>query len=167
LKYYWIYEYPVGPIGVAESDGRITYVFFTDENGKGAPKGYEKGETPLIQRADKQLREYFAGERKAFDLPLEFIGTDFQRKVWAALMDVPYGEIRHYGDIAARVGSPKAARAVGMANHDNPIVIICPCHRIIGSNGSLTGYGGGLPMKEYLLDLEGYKICKTKNSKNG
>jgi len=151
------YEYPVGGVGIAENNGRITHVFFTDRNDYGAPKGYETRETPGIKEADKQLREYFAGKRKAFDLPLEPAGTGFQKKVWAALQKIPYGETESYGEIAKRIDNPLAARAVGMANNRNPIVIIYPCHRVIGADGSLTGYGGGLKNKEFLLELEGKK----------
>ncbi len=98
--------------------------------------------------------EYFAGGRKDFDLPLCPRGTEFQKKVWSALREIPYGETRAYGEIAAAVGNPKAARAVGMANNRNPISVIVPCHRVIGSDGKLVGYGGGLDIKEFLLDLE-------------
>ena len=110
---------------------------------------------PLLAEAARQLHEYFTGERKAFDLPLSIKGTDFQQAVWNALMDVPYGETRTYGEIAKAIGKPKAARAVGMANNRNPVSIVIPCHRIIGADGSLTGYGGGLNAKEFLLKLEG------------
>lgn len=109
----------------------------------------------LLQReVDKQMKEYFEGERKEFDLPLRPEGTDFQKKVWNALLEIPFGETRSYQDIANAVGSPKACRAVGMANHQNPIIIVIPCHRVIGKNGKLVGYGGGLSMKEKLLLLE-------------
>lgn len=102
----------------------------------------------------RQLEEYFAAERESFDLPLSMQGTDFQCAVWSALQEIPYGQTRSYGEIATRVGEPDAARAVGIANARNPISIIVPCHRVIGANGTLTGYGGGLPRKQYLLDLE-------------
>lgn len=105
------------------------------------------------RQAKQQLAEYFAGQRQAFDLPLRMQGTPFQQKVWAALRN-PYGETRSYGQIAAQVGNPKAGRAVGMANNRNPIAIIVPCHRVIGANGSLTGYAGGLSVKQELLALE-------------
>ena len=109
----------------------------------------------LLQReVDKQMREDFEGKRKAFELPLRPDGTDFQKKVWNALLEIPFGETRSYQDIANAVGSPKACRAVGMANHHNPIIIVIPCHRVIGKNGKLVGYGGGLSMKEKLLLLE-------------
>lgn len=110
--------------------------------------------SPLQREVDKQMGEYFEGERKEFDLPLRPEGTDFQKKVWNALLEIPFGETRSYQDIANAVGSPKACRAVGMANHQNPIIIVIPCHRVIGKNGKLVGYGGGLSMKEKLLLLE-------------
>lgn len=108
----------------------------------------------VLDEAERQLNEYFSGERREFDLPLRPQGTEFQLADWAALCEVPYGETASYGDIARRIGRPKAFRAVGMANHNNPISIIIPCHRVIGSNGKLTGYGGGLEIKQKLLELE-------------
>lgn len=110
--------------------------------------------SPLSDRVNEELGEYFAGMRKIFDIPYEFHGTVFQEKVWRALSDIPYGETRSYEEIARAVGRPRACRAVGMANNKNPISIIIPCHRVIGKNGSLIGYGGGLEMKERLLNLE-------------
>lgn len=101
-----------------------------------------------------QLQEYLDGKRKSFEFPYELHGTPFQKRVWNALCEIPYGETRTYGEIAKAVGNPKACRAVGMANHNNPMTIVVPCHRVIGANGKLTGYGGGLDMKEYLLELE-------------
>lgn len=150
MKSVFFYEYPTGPVGIAEEDGKITRVFF----GKKFPAGFEKAETPLIKKAAAQLAEYFDGRRKHFDLSLELRGTDFQRAAWSALQKIPFGKTISYGELAASIGKPKAARAVGMANNRNPIVIIVPCHRVIGRNGSLTGYGGGLPVKEFLLNLE-------------
>jgi methylated-DNA-[protein]-cysteine S-methyltransferase len=145
----FFYEYPVGPLGIVEEEGAITGVFF----GKTSP-GYGIAETPGIKKAADQLAEYFAGTRRSFDLPLALKGTDFQIAVWEALLAIPPGETCTYQDIAVQIGRPKAARAVGMANNRNPLVIIVPCHRVIGKDGSLTGYGGGLPVKRYLLDLE-------------
>jgi len=101
-----------------------------------------------------QLSEYFAGKRKKFDLPLDLNGTDFQLSVWRALLKIPYGETRTYGEIAKSLGKPGAARAVGMANHDNPVAVVVPCHRVVGHDGSLTGYAGGLHLKQALLSLE-------------
>ncbi len=109
---------------------------------------------PVLRETARQLEEYFAGKRQVFDMPLDFTGNDFQRGVWAALLDIPYGETRSYGQIAARVGNPKAVRAVGAAIGKNPVSIIAPCHRVVGANGKLTGFAGGLPAKAFLLDLE-------------
>jgi len=113
-----------------------------------------KNHTVLIQSAAAQIDEYLAGARTQFSLPLALHGTEFQQEVWQALQTIPYGETRSYKDIAAAIGRPKALRAVGMANNRNPIAIIVPCHRVIGRDGSLTGYGGGLPLKQRLLELE-------------
>ena len=110
---------------------------------------------PVLQSCSKQLTEYFAGKREHFDLPLAATGTDFQRSVWAALSAIPYGELRSYRDIAQAIDKPTAVRAVGAANGRNPLPIVVPCHRVIGSDGSLTGFAGGLEMKTRLLQLEG------------
>lgn len=118
----------------------------------------EYGWTKLMKETAAELEQYFLGDRRSFDIPLSPEGTEFQKLVWNALETIPYGETRSYGEIAALVNSPKACRAVGMANHQNPISILIPCHRVIGANGSLTGYGGGLNKKKWLLDLE-RKYC--------
>lgn len=118
-------------------------------------KNWQQADTPLLLQAKAQLSEYFAGTRQEFTLPLSPKGTPFQQKVWAALQTIPYGQTRSYGEIARQIGSPKAARAVGMANHHNPIAILIPCHRVVGQNGALTGYAGGLERKKALLQLEG------------
>lgn len=123
-------------------------------NRDGEPPDIEMSETALLKEAKKQLEEYFQGTRRVFDLPLSLSGTPFQIKDWEALLEIPYGETRSYKDIAERIGSPKGFRAVGMANHNNPISIIVPCHRVIGSDGSMVGYGGGLDIKAYLLNFE-------------
>ncbi|GHU99103.1 methylated-DNA--protein-cysteine methyltransferase [Clostridia bacterium] len=151
MKNVYYYEYPIGRIGIAEENGAISHVFSLK-----APRldGFEIAETPLIKRAAAQLSEYFDGKRKSFDLPLSLSGTDFQRSVWQALQAIPAGETRSYKDIAAQIGKPAASRAVGLANNRNPVMIIVPCHRVIGRNGNLTGYAGGLPAKQCLLDLE-------------
>lgn len=117
-------------------------------------EGEKEENHPLLQSARKELEEYFQGKRKDFSVPLKPDGTVFQKKVWKALTEIPYGETRTYGEIAAAVGNEKASRAVGMANHCNPIPIIIPCHRVIGKNGKLTGYAGGLEKKTVLLELE-------------
>lgn len=139
---------PVGELTLTEENGALTGLYF------GARPGGEEGPSPLLEEAARQLREYFAGQRQAFSLPLAPRGTAFQLQVWQALQTIPYGEVRTYGEIARAIGKPKACRAVGMANHNNPISIIVPCHRVVGADGSLTGYGGGLAAKEFLLALE-------------
>ncbi len=116
----------------------------------------EDGNHPVLAEAERQLNEYFAGKRKKFSLKLDFTGTEFQKAVWNALLTIPYGETRSYGEIAAQIANPKAVRAVGAANAKNPISIIAPCHRVIGSNGKLTGFAGGLEAKSCLLKIEGF-----------
>lgn len=144
------YDLSLGKIGIAEENGAITQLFFAAEK---TPSGQGQ-ETPLLQQAAAQLGEYLAGTRRAFDLPLSPRGSEFQLLVWQALQSIPYGETKSYKQIAAQIGRPKACRAVGMANNRNPISIIIPCHRVIGANGALVGYGGGLDIKECLLSLE-------------
>lgn len=118
------------------------------------PKDININETVLIKEANKQLQEYFSGIRKIFDLPLAPIGTEFQKKVWSALLEIPYGKTNSYKEISKIIGNIKACRAVGMANNKNPILILIPCHRVIGTNDKLVGYAGGLDAKEKLLNLE-------------
>jgi len=151
MKYYYIYKFKLCTLGIAEKEGTISNVFF--ENSK-PPAGYEKSETPLIKKAAQQLIEYFNKKRKVFDLPLSFHGTAFKVKVWETIHTIPYGETRSYGEIAAMINNPRASQAVGRANHTNQIAIIVPCHRVIGHDGSLVGYAGGLELKQKLLDLE-------------
>jgi methylated-DNA-[protein]-cysteine S-methyltransferase len=151
MKNVFHYNYPIGGVSIAENDGAISFVFF---EGREDVSGYEQSETPLIKEASRQLDEYFAGSRTVFDLPLSLDGTEFQTSVWNALLTIGYGETRSYKDIAAQIGKPRAVRAVGSANHRNPVAIIVPCHRVIGHDGSLTGYGGGLHVKRFLLGLE-------------
>jgi methylated-DNA-[protein]-cysteine S-methyltransferase len=123
-------------------------------NGGAEIPGNECPSNPLLLRVVEQLHAYFAGELRDFDLPLDMQGTEFQRRVWCELQNIPYGETRSYSYVANAIGAPKAVRAVGAANGRNPIPIIVPCHRVIGAAGSLVGYGGGLSMKKFLLDLE-------------
>lgn len=151
MKYIFFYDTVVGNICLAEEDHCITNLYFKDE---WDVEGAQEKETPLIKEAKKQLDEYFVGNRKEFDLPLKPMGTEFQQKVWNALLEIPYGETRYYGEIADNIGNPKAPRAVGLANNRNPISIFIPCHRVIGKSGKLVGYGGGLHIKELLLKLE-------------
>ena len=148
------YESEIGRLALKEIDGKITNIYFTYEQ---LPEDAEVCETPLLLEAIKQLESYFKGTLREFALPLEPNGTEFMKQVWAALCEIPYGKTASYGDIAEKVGRPKAARAVGLANNRNPIPIIIPCHRVIGANGSLTGYAGGLDVKKKLLDLEKIK----------
>lgn len=145
------YETPYGPIGIAEREGKLTHIFFAKTV---RPKDFVLEETELLQEAAKQLLEYFAGERRIFQLPLAPEGTPFQREVWQALLEIPYGETRTYSQVAQQIGRPRAVRAMGRANGLNPASIIIPCHRVLGMDGSLTGYAGGLPMKEALLRME-------------
>lgn len=147
----FFFDTPLGRMAIGEADGAIVSLLLPGEE---APENVAKGETALLRRAADQLLAYLAGERQDFELPLVPRGTPFQRAVWKALLEIPYGETRTYGEIAARVGKPRACRAVGMANHRNPIPILIPCHRVIGADGGLTGYGGGLACKEALLQLE-------------
>lgn len=147
---------PIGHLMIAANDTGIRAIEFP-ENRHPVSRNDEWHETPhpLITQAAKQLGEYFAGQRREFDLPLAPQGTAFQLQVWDALRSIPYGETRSYAEQAQSIGKPNAVRAVGAANGRNPIPIIVPCHRVIGANGTLTGFGGGLPIKQYLLQVEG------------
>ena len=145
------YESAIGRIGITENNGKITNVYISDNK---LPEDVQLCKTPLLEEAVFQLESYFEGKLKEFTLPLEPEGTAFMKKVWIALCEIPYGETATYGEIAEKVGVPKGARAVGLANNRNPIPIFIPCHRVIGADGSLTGYGGGLGIKKKLLDLE-------------
>jgi len=147
-------ETSIGKIGIAEKDGYISHLYLLGDK---VPEDMELIETPLIRRAFEQIELYLSGQLKEFSLPLMPEGTAFMKSVWQKLLDVPYGQTASYKDIAIAVGNPKGVRAVGQANNRNPIPIIIPCHRIIGSNGDLVGYGGGLDMKKRLLGLEGYR----------
>lgn len=151
MKKYFYYDTSIGKIGIAEEKGALTHLFFRDEK---KTEGAIPGETPLLKKAHTELLEYLAGGRKEFSLPLAPEGTEFQRKVWAALQTLPYGTTCSYKEIAEKIGNPKAMRAVGMANNRNPIAVMIPCHRVIGADGSLVGYGGGLDLKAILLKLE-------------
>lgn len=145
---------PVGPITVAGDGEVITNVRMVDQSHPPADQGEWHFEPKAFPDALDQLEGYFGGRLTRFDLPLRLGGTEFQRRVWDALLQIPYGETASYGEIANRIGTPGAARAVGLANGRNPVGIIVPCHRVIGSDGSLTGYGGGLHRKLTLLQLE-------------
>lgn len=143
------YDAPVGWLRITENGSAVTELSFVSACGTSEA-------TPLLSVVAEQLTSYFAGARRMFEIPLAPRGTPFQLAVWRALQTIPYGEVRTYREIATLVGDPKACRAVGMANHRNPIPILIPCHRVIGSDGRLTGYAGGLERKEFLLKTEGF-----------
>jgi methylated-DNA-[protein]-cysteine S-methyltransferase len=146
---------PVGALSLVASNlALIALVWRRDSHRSAFENAVENPNHPLLLETARQLREYFSASRRTFDLPLEFHGTDFQRRAWSALLTIPYGETRSYGQMAEQIGSPTAVRAIGAANGRNPISIIAPCHRVIGMNGDLTGFGGGLDAKAYLLSLE-------------
>jgi methylated-DNA-[protein]-cysteine S-methyltransferase len=149
---------PVGPLLLAGNERGLREVRFVEgRRPRPASPDWKQDAAPFAE-AIRQLRAYFAGERKDFDLPLVVEGTDFQLRVWESLRTIPYGQTVSYLQLAERIGNPKAVRAVGLANGANPIPIIIPCHRVIGSNGSLTGFGGGLPTKQKLLALESRQL---------
>ena len=152
--YYCFLDTPIGELLLAGEDGALSMIGFPKGSMRREPEAdWIFNEKPLAD-ACEQLREYFAGERQAFDIPLQLNGTEFQVSVLKALQEIPYGQTASYGEIARRIGRPKAVRAVGAANGRNPIPIVVPCHRVIGSTGDLTGFGGGLDTKEALLRLE-------------
>lgn len=148
---------PVGQLKLVASGAALAAILWENDRPDRVPLGEmaQQASHPVLLETERQLSEYFAGKRLAFDLELDFAGTDFQKKVWNALLAIPYGETRSYIDIAIQVGNPRAVRAVGAANGRNPISIIAPCHRVIGADGSLTGFAGGLAAKHCLLRLEG------------
>jgi len=147
---------PVGKLKLVASDKGLVAVLWESDDPKRVPLNdpLEEKSHPILVRAARQLEEYFAGKRSSFNLPLDMRGTPFQKNVWEALLAIPFGETRTYGELARRLGTPRAARAVGAASGRNPISIIVPCHRLIGSAGELTGFAGGLDAKARLLDLE-------------
>ncbi|MDK4705257.1 methylated-DNA--[protein]-cysteine S-methyltransferase [Rhizobium sp. CNPSo 4062] len=154
---YRIVNSPVGTLKLVGSDDGLAAILWDNDRPGRVPLLIvaEDDSHPVLLETERQLREYFAGERQAFDLPLDFAGTEFQQKVWQALLAIPFGETRSYRQIATEIGSAKAIRAVGAANGRNPISIIAPCHRVVGSAGDLRGFAGGLERKAYLLRLEG------------
>lgn len=172
MMYSTLYQSPIGNLELVEENSALIRVVYLsqeerekeflqiqDSKKKSLQASFQKENgsqmTPVLEEAVRQLEEYFSGARKEFQLPLDLRGTEFQKKVWQALLEIPYGETRSYGQIAEQIGNPKAMRAVGMANHNNPIMIIVPCHRVIGKNRSMTGYACGIDVKEALLRLEG------------
>jgi methylated-DNA-[protein]-cysteine S-methyltransferase len=153
-----VIDSPIGPLTLAGVDGRLRHLRMVDQTHEPSREHWQPDDTVFPDVVD-QLDAYFAGDLKEFDVALDLVGTAFQRKVWAALLTIPFGETRSYGEIARQIGSPGASRAVGLANGHNPVAIIVPCHRVIGANGGLTGYGGGLERKRMLLDMEKGRIA--------
>lgn len=153
MKDIFFYDTVIGNIGIAGQNNHITNVFFQGEWNLGN-KEFSIKETELLREAGRQLSEYLRGECRSFSLPLAPLGTDFMKNVWKCLCDIPYGKTKSYKEIAVAAGNPKACRAVGLANNSNPIPLFIPCHRVIGANGKLTGYRGGLEIKQQLLELE-------------
>lgn len=158
MKQAYFYGTRLGRIGIAGEGDYVTNIFF---GGTVRPESFEERETPLLKRAAEEIKEYLDRKRMIFDIPLLPAGTEFERAVWDALLEIPFGETRTYGQIAERIGRPKACRAVGRANGRNPISILIPCHRVIGAGGALTGYAGGLDMKRELLDIEKISCKET------
>ena len=156
---YTCLDTPIGPLLIAGDEEAIRHIAFP-KNGKARrpEPGWRESARGVVGEAVRQLREYFEGRRTEFDLPLAPEGTLFQRTVWRRLRDIPYGETISYGELARRAGNPKASRAVGAANGANPIPVVIPCHRVIGADGTLTGFGGGLPIKRKLLALESKQL---------
>ncbi|KRG68194.1 methylated-DNA--[protein]-cysteine S-methyltransferase [Pseudoxanthomonas dokdonensis] len=154
--YYQTIPSPVGDLLIAADDHGLRLIEFPDPRHPMAkPEQWQSGEHPLLVETRRQLDEYFSGQRERFDLPLAPEGTAFQQQVWMSLRDIGYGQTISYRQLAERIGNVKAMRAVGAANGRNPLPIVVPCHRVIGADGSLTGFGGGLPTKQFLLQLEG------------
>ncbi|HPF18632.1 MAG TPA: methylated-DNA--[protein]-cysteine S-methyltransferase [Bacillota bacterium] len=178
MRYGCYMDSPVGKLQLVEKDGALTHVLFCsgrdcessgEKRGEvlakvgGKPVYFEEKETPLLQKTQKELKEYFAGKRRTFHIPLAPEGTPFQLKAWEGLRTIPYGETRTYKQMAEYAGCPKGYRAIGLANNRNPISLIIPCHRVIGSDGTLVGFGGGLDKKELLLNLEKDVLQKERN----
>ena len=151
---YCVIESPIGRLLLAGDASELRHVRFLDGSRPDGPEADWREDAAPFADAIRQLREFFAGRRREFELPLRPHGTAFQERVWTQLRRIPYGETITYGELARRVGDPRASRAVGLANGRNPLPVVIPCHRVIGANGALTGFGGGLPIKEKLLALE-------------
>ncbi|HVT36218.1 MAG TPA: methylated-DNA--[protein]-cysteine S-methyltransferase [Nevskiaceae bacterium] len=152
--FYSVMPSPIGELTLVSEGGKLTGLYMESyKHGRARERHWVRDDAKLAD-ARRQLQDYFAGKRTQFDLEMEPAGTAFQKRVWRALCDIPHGETISYGELARRIGQPTASRAVGLANGQNPIAVIVPCHRVIGANGSLTGYGGGLPRKQWLLAHE-------------
>ena len=163
---YKLMKSPVGELKLVASDKGLAAILWEKDNPRRVRLSpvSEDNNNPMLLETERQLNDYFSGKRKSFSVKLDFKGTDFQKKVWAALLTIPFGETRSYGQIAQQIKNPKAVRAVGAANGKNPISIIAPCHRVIGSTGKLTGFAGGLEAKACLLALEGGNHTQEKKS---
>ncbi|MFJ7420682.1 methylated-DNA--[protein]-cysteine S-methyltransferase [Streptomyces uncialis] len=154
MKQHTLIDSPYGPLTLVATGGTLCGVYMTDQRHRPPEESFGDRDPGPFTETARQLDAYFAGELTDFDLPLSLDGTPFQRSVWEQLLRIPFGETRTYGELAEALGNPAASRAVGLANGRNPISVIVPCHRVIGANGNLTGYGGGLPRKQRLLDFE-------------
>lgn len=154
MRHHTVTDSPVGPLTLVATDGALSGLYMAEHRHKPDESTFGTPDTAPFGAAIEQLRAYFAGELTTFDLRLAPEGTPFQRTVWAALNEIPYGETLTYGQLARRIGQPTASRAVGLANGKNPVSIVVPCHRVVGADGSMTGYGGGLERKRFLLGLE-------------
>lgn len=160
--FYTVIESPVGALLLAADDAGLRHVIFADGRETATPRPHWRENSTPLRETIRQLHAFFAGELREFDLPLAPEGPAFHQRVWRELCNIPYGETISYGELARRIEAPNASRAVGRANGANPIAIVIPCHRVIGSNGKLTGYGGGLPRKEFLLALEGGQTARRQ-----
>ncbi|MEU2336095.1 methylated-DNA--[protein]-cysteine S-methyltransferase [Streptomyces sp. NPDC013172] len=154
MKNHTVTDSPYGPLTLVAEDGILCGLYMEEQRHRPPEETFGDRDDDLFAEAEEQLAAYFAGELKEFTVELRLNGTPFQRSVWGQLTRIPYGETRSYGELADALGNPQASRAVGLANGRNPVGIIVPCHRVIGANGNLTGYGGGLPRKQRLLDFE-------------
>ncbi|MFJ5272349.1 methylated-DNA--[protein]-cysteine S-methyltransferase [Streptomyces sp. NPDC088358] len=154
MKRHTVTDSPYGPLTLVADDGLLCGLYMVGQRHRPPQEDFGERDDTLLAEPKRQLAAYFAGDLKEFDLPMRLAGTPFQRSVWDQLARIPYGEIRSYGELADALGNPKASRAVGLANGRNPVGIIVPCHRVVGADGSLTGYGGGLDRKRRLLDFE-------------
>lgn len=164
--FYKVMKSPVGELKLVGSENGLAAILWQNDNPHRTHLNIvsEDKKLPVLLETERQLNEYFAGKRSIFDLKLDFAGTTFQTKVWKALVTIPFGETRSYGQIAKQIGNPKAVRAVGGANSRNPISIIAPCHRVIGSSGKLTGFAGGMKTKAFLLEFEGGKLSEKPHA---
>jgi methylated-DNA-[protein]-cysteine S-methyltransferase len=162
MNAYCFLDSPIGSLMISTDGTALTGLYMgTPSKRPNIDQWRADPRAPPLRETAKQLSEYFSGKRLKFELPLKFNGTEFQLRVWNALTEIPFGETRTYSQLARHIGNPAACRAVGLANGKNPIAVIVPCHRVIGADGSLTGFGGGLPRKEWLLGHEGFPEMRT------